>query len=76
MSAVHAGVRAGLASLTKGGAQPGYLILDDGWQMTDLDPEYQHLGNHVMNVSPQVPSWAKALCWMHQRPILHGWCIS
>ena len=34
--------------------QPGYLILDDGWQMTDTDREYSHLGVHAMEGPPKV----------------------
>ncbi|KAL4442956.1 hypothetical protein ABPG77_008447 [Micractinium sp. CCAP 211/92] len=36
-----AGVEAGLASLVAGGAPPRFLIIDDGWQQTDVDPQYR-----------------------------------
>lgn len=36
-----AGVEAGLQSLVAGGAPPRFLIIDDGWQRTDVDPQYR-----------------------------------
>lgn len=36
-----AGIMEGLGSLVKGGAPPGFLIIDDGWQQTDVDAEYR-----------------------------------
>ena len=35
------GIQEGLSSLTKGGIRPRTLIIDDGWQMTDVDPEFR-----------------------------------
>jgi len=35
------GIREGLASLVSGGAPPRLLVIDDGWQQTDVDPEYR-----------------------------------
>ena len=32
-----AGLHEGLRSLIAGGAPPGFLIIDDGWQCTDVD---------------------------------------
>ena len=34
-----AGIQAGLKSLAEGGCAPRLLIIDDGWQQTDVDPE-------------------------------------
>lgn len=34
------GIQEGLASLKAGGINPGFLIIDDGWQLTDVDPPY------------------------------------
>ena len=31
------GLHEGLRSLIAGGAPPGFLIIDDGWQCTDVD---------------------------------------
>eukprot|EP00983_Pelagomonas_calceolata_P095736 1158046-Pelagomonas_calceolata.AAC.8 len=31
----------GLSSLSSGGVTPGLLIIDDGWQSTDVDPPFQ-----------------------------------
>ena len=36
-----AGVAEGVASLARGGAPPRTLVLDDGWQCTELDPPYR-----------------------------------
>ena len=33
----HTGLHEGLRSLIAGGAPPGFLIIDDGWQCTDVD---------------------------------------
>ena len=33
----RAGLHEGLRSLIAGGAPPGFLIIDDGWQCTDVD---------------------------------------
>ena len=35
------GVADGLESLKQGGIQPRTLIIDDGWQMTEIDEEYE-----------------------------------
>lgn len=35
------GVSEGLASLHKGGIRPQTLIIDDGWQMTQVDEDYE-----------------------------------
>lgn len=32
-----AGLHEGVKSLVEGGAPPGFLIIDDGWQCTDVD---------------------------------------
>jgi hypothetical protein len=32
------GVNQGLAALNAGGTPPRFLIIDDGWQCTDVDP--------------------------------------
>ena len=34
------GLTEGLSSLQAGGVNPKLLIIDDGWQMTDVDPDY------------------------------------
>lgn len=34
------GVSQGLASLHEGGIRPRTLIIDDGWQMTQVDEDY------------------------------------
>lgn len=34
------GIQEGLASLKSGGVHPGFLIIDDGWQLTDVDPPF------------------------------------
>ena len=36
-----AGVKQGLASLVAGGTPPRGIIIDDGWQITDVDPQYR-----------------------------------
>ncbi|PSC71477.1 raffinose synthase [Micractinium conductrix] len=36
-----AGLSAGLSSLAAGGAPPRFLIIDDGWQRTDVDKEFR-----------------------------------
>ena len=38
------GLQAGLRSLAAGGAPPKLLIIDDGWQRTDVDEEYRPAG--------------------------------
>lgn len=39
---VHpAGLQAGLASLAEGGTPAKWLLLDDGWQSTDVDAQYR-----------------------------------
>jgi raffinose synthase len=35
------GIKEGLKSLLKGGIRPRMLIIDDGWQTTDVDPEHR-----------------------------------
>ena len=35
------GIHAGLESLVAGGAPPKLLIIDDGWQRTDVDPHFR-----------------------------------
>eukprot|EP00200_Dunaliella_tertiolecta_P005843 CAMPEP_0202343484 /NCGR_PEP_ID=MMETSP1126-20121109/3581_1 /ASSEMBLY_ACC=CAM_ASM_000457 /TAXON_ID=3047 /ORGANISM="Dunaliella tertiolecta, Strain CCMP1320" /LENGTH=1166 /DNA_ID=CAMNT_0048934551 /DNA_START=372 /DNA_END=3872 /DNA_ORIENTATION=- len=35
------GIQEGLSSLSSGGVTPGLLIIDDGWQSTDVDPPFQ-----------------------------------
>ena len=37
ISHAHTGLHEGLRSLIAGGAPPGFLIIDDGWQCTDVD---------------------------------------
>ncbi len=32
-----AGLHEGVRSLVEGGVPPGFLIIDDGWQCTDVD---------------------------------------
>ena len=49
------GVLQGVASLAEGGAPPRLLILDDGWQMTDVDEQYRY-----RNGSPPAPAPADA----------------
>ena len=39
-----AGIQAGLKSLVAGGAPPKLLIIDDGWQQTDVDEKYRQAG--------------------------------
>ena len=39
-----AGIQTGLESLAEGGAPPKLLILDDGWQRTDVDEQYRQAG--------------------------------
>jgi len=34
---VRAGLHDGVRSLVEGGVPPGFLIIDDGWQCTDVD---------------------------------------
>jgi hypothetical protein len=34
---VCAGLHDGVRSLVEGGVPPGFLIIDDGWQCTDVD---------------------------------------
>ena len=36
-----AGIQAGLKSLAEGGCAPRLLIIDDGWQQTDVDEQYR-----------------------------------
>ncbi|KAL4457682.1 hypothetical protein ABPG75_012547 [Micractinium tetrahymenae] len=36
-----AGVEEGLKSLVDGGAPPRFVIIDDGWQRTDVDPQHR-----------------------------------
>ncbi|MEW5305191.1 MAG: hypothetical protein WDW36_007751 [Sanguina aurantia] len=38
------GISQGLTSFAEGGVSPRYLILDDGWQVTDVDPCYRASG--------------------------------
>lgn len=35
------GIQAGLASFADGGVRPKWLIIDDGWQLTDVDAEFR-----------------------------------
>jgi hypothetical protein len=50
------GLQAGLKSLGAGGGPPRLLIIDDGWQRTDVDEEYRPAGVWV---------WVGVLCrWM------------
>ena len=39
-----AGIAQGLKSLAAGGTPPRLLIIDDGWQQTDVDPRYRQAG--------------------------------
>jgi len=51
------GIQEGLASLRTGGINPRFLIIDDGWQMTDVDPPYRK--------PPTTPSeLAQSLSWV------------
>jgi len=36
-----AGLHEGLASLVEGGVPPRFLIIDDGWQNTDVDKRFR-----------------------------------
>jgi raffinose synthase len=42
-----AGIAEGLRSLSAGGVPPRLLIVDDGWQCTDVDEQYRALGEAV-----------------------------
>jgi len=39
----------GLDSLVKGGVPPSFLIIDDGWQQTDVDPDYRNISGDATN---------------------------
>jgi hypothetical protein len=39
-----AGIAQGIKSLAAGGTPPRLLIIDDGWQQTDVDPRYRQAG--------------------------------
>ena len=52
-----AGLQAGLKSLAAGGAPPRLLIIDDGWQRTDVDEEYRQAGVRVCVILSRPAGW-------------------
>ncbi len=42
-----AGIAEGLRTLAAGGVRPRLLIIDDGWQQTDVDEQYRQMGGWV-----------------------------
>lgn len=42
-----AGIAEGLGMLGAGGTPPRLLIIDDGWQQTDVDPPYRQIGTEL-----------------------------
>lgn len=61
--ALLAGIQQGLQALVGGGAPPGFLIIDDGWQQTDVDLQYRKAGEpcdafvlHFINVGGWWPA--------------------
>ena len=63
--ATLAGLHEGVKSLVEGGAPPGFLIIDDGWQCTDVDEPLRQVGlgflGHLM-ASSMLPVGASC-CW-------------
>ncbi|GAB4819326.1 hypothetical protein N2152v2_006372 [Parachlorella kessleri] len=60
-----AGIQEGLQTLVDGGAPPRFLIIDDGWQQTDVDPQYrlaaaQSLVSGMGHVPTSIESWQAA----------------
>ena len=45
-----AAIQEGLKALVDGGAPPKLLIIDDGWQQTDVDPVFRHAAGAVGDV--------------------------
>jgi hypothetical protein len=40
-SSTAAGLSDAISSLSAGGTPPKWVVIDDGWQCTDLDPEFK-----------------------------------
>lgn len=52
-----AGIDEGLQALKEGGVPPRLLIVDDGWQSTDLDPALRPLSTPEALQSEHEVSW-------------------
>ena len=52
---VAAGLHIGLQSLVNGGIQPKLLIIDDGWQSTDVDAELRQPVSKKLRLSEPMP---------------------
>ncbi len=52
---VFAGLHEGLRSLITGGVPPGFLIIDDGWQCTDVDEPLRHAVMQTMMKQLNMP---------------------
>lgn len=50
-----AGLHEGLRSLIAGGVPPGFLIIDDGWQCTDVDEPLRHAVMQTMMKQLNMP---------------------
>lgn len=59
-----ADLQKGLKALVDGGAPPKVLIIDDGWQQTDVDPEFRAAGNGGRRSS--APEHAVHACALQQ----------
>lgn len=56
-----AGIAEGLRALGAGGTPPRLLIVDDGWQQTDVDPAYRQIGGQLPRQQPPLVR-SPALC--------------
>lgn len=50
------GLHIGLQSLVNGGIQPKLLIIDDGWQSTDVDAELRQPVSQKLRLSEPMPA--------------------
>lgn len=49
------GLRQGLESLHNNGIRPGFLIIDDGWQMTDVDRDSPYSKSLTSQLADKLP---------------------
>lgn len=52
--AAPAGLHEGLRTLTEGGVPPRFLIIDDGWQCTDVDAPLRKPMTSKLLMSPEM----------------------
>lgn len=57
-----AGIQAGLTSLAEGGVPPKLVIIDDGWQRTDVDERYRTAGGRRWLAAVQARGSAAGTC--------------